>query len=86
MSDSLREAGLANLRADIARRGWSQADLARACGLTPHMVSLMMTGNRNGSVASHARIAEALGADPGRFFPRTQLELDRALRCQGVAS
>lgn len=86
MPDSLREAGLANLRADIARRGWSQADLARACSLTPHAISHLMTGYRNGETATHVKIAEALGADPGRYFPRTQLELDRALRCQGVAS
>lgn len=64
MPDSLREAGLANLRADIARRGWSQADLARACSLTPHAISHLMTGYRNGETATHVKIAEALGADP----------------------
>jgi transcriptional regulator with XRE-family HTH domain len=86
MSDELRDAGITNLRNDLWRRQMSQADLARASGLSVHMISQMMCGGRGGSVTSHAKIAEAMGTDPGRYFPRTQLELERAERCQGVMS
>lgn len=77
---ALQEAGIRHLQLDMAERGLSAKELARISGVGRSMVGYMLAGERVGSSATHKAIAEALGADPGLYFPRTEMELERAER------
>ena len=58
--DDVRANIAANLRAIMDDRGWSQSELARKTGQSDMMISHIMRGTRNPSVARVAQIAEAL--------------------------
>lgn len=46
---------------EMSARGWNQADLVRASGLTPDTVSDFLTGKRWPQQSTRAKIAEGLG-------------------------
>ena len=50
----------ANVRAETARRGWRQSDLARALGVTPKTVSRKWNGAREWGLAELDDVAKAL--------------------------
>lgn len=70
--------GIANLRDEMSERGLSNKVLARESGVHRTLVGRILTGDGVGSAATHRAIANALGRDPGLFFPRSELELTRA--------
>ena len=63
-----------NVGAEIRRareaKGWSQAKLAGASDMGVSGISQIETGARNPSVATLAKIAEALGVDVADLFPK----------------
>ncbi len=52
------------LNAQLARKGWIQADLARASGITTAQISRIMSGRRGIGRESCNAIAKALGVPP----------------------
>lgn len=50
-----------NIRAEAARRGWRQLDLARALGVTPTTISRKWLGVRLWQLDELEDVAEALG-------------------------
>lgn len=59
----------AEVRAQLARRGWSGTRLALALGVTQASISRRLTGDVPFDVDDLVRISEALGVHPGTFFP-----------------
>jgi len=47
----------------LARKGWTQAQLARNINKTPQYISALMVGKRNPKETLQAQIAQALGYD-----------------------
>ena len=60
----LRELFAANLRAERARRGLTQEDLAGLTGLHPTYISRVEKGGYNLGIDSIERFSMALGIDP----------------------
>lgn len=56
------------LRRELEKRGWRQADLARASGLDTAMVSNLLNGNRKPGEVSCKAIARGLGLPPETVF------------------
>jgi len=56
------------VRARRQALGWTQEDLAEATGLHWTYVGSVERGERNISLANIVRLAEALGADPGKLL------------------
>jgi len=52
------------LQAELDRRGWSQADLARASGLSPAQIARLLSGARGIGNEGLAKIANALKMRP----------------------
>jgi gp16 family phage-associated protein len=73
-----RAAGLSNLRSEMERQGVSVKALSEQSGVSRPMLHAILKGERQGRAGTDAKVAEALGIDPGLVFPRTQVELDRA--------
>lgn len=42
----MNSVALAKLRAELAKNGWSQYDLAEACGVTQAHISFVLNGHR----------------------------------------
>ena len=61
----------ANIRAEVARRGWKQKDLARALGVTPTAVSRKWLGLRGWQLDEVGDVAEALGVTVQSLFEYT---------------
>lgn len=59
---------LANLRAALADKGWTQRDLAHAMGHTDAWASQVMNGRTRPHFAVIERIAETLDIDPGELL------------------
>ncbi|NQX36290.1 helix-turn-helix transcriptional regulator [Herbiconiux sp. VKM Ac-2851] len=57
------------VRAQLARRGWSATRLAVSIGETQSWMSRRLTGDVPFDVDTLTKIAEALGVHPGSFFP-----------------
>lgn len=51
----------AAIRAELAKDGCTQADLARYCGVSPVSVNRILTGQRQGSHALIEQMAHAVG-------------------------
>lgn len=65
-----REEVAAEVRAAVARKGWQQADLARATGLNKSSLSRKLRGEVSIYVDELVLIAIALDIDPGDLLPR----------------
>lgn len=59
----------ARLRAALRARKWTQADLARAAGLSPSIVSRVCSAERAPSDVLVLRVAMALGIEPVQLDP-----------------
>jgi transcriptional regulator with XRE-family HTH domain len=51
------------------QRGWTQEELAARADVGYRYISDIERGVRNPTMVGIARIAEALGCDPGELFP-----------------
>jgi transcriptional regulator with XRE-family HTH domain len=60
---------VANLRAELARRGLRQGDLARIWGISEMSVSRRMNGLTPISTEELSRAAAAFGMQPGDLLP-----------------
>lgn len=78
LADEVWGRGISNLRDEITARGLTYRVLARQAGIHKTLMSRIATGDAGGSASTHGAIANALGRDPGLFFPRNELELTRA--------
>ncbi len=68
MAESARELLARRIRELRAEKGWSQEDLAEACGLHRTYVGDVERGERNVSVDNIEKIAKALGVSVGSLF------------------
>jgi transcriptional regulator with XRE-family HTH domain len=78
LADEVWMRGIANLRAEVVERGLNYSALSRQAGVHHDMVYRITSGDGAGSMVTQRAIANALGRDPGLFFPRNELELVRA--------
>lgn len=62
----------AQLRAERARRDWTQAELAGRAGLHYNTIHRIEKGQRGMSLAQLYAICGALGIDPGEFLDAAQ--------------
>lgn len=62
----------AHLRAERARRGLKQAELAKLTGLSVNTISRLETQEREMSVLQLIAIARGLGVSPGAFMDAAQ--------------
>jgi len=60
---------VAVLRLARVARGWSQADLSRASGLTPSTISRLECGHEQPLEQTVRRLAEALDFPASKLFP-----------------
>lgn len=68
----------ARIRVEVARRGWSLADLARACGRSPQWLNDVL-GRENPKLDTVRLLAQALGCNAERLLrPVTPEEYGRA--------
>ena len=72
MNVTLTEAARGEIKAEIARRGLSQAVIARAGGTSPPSTSAKLTGKTDLTGDDIDRAARALGYDPFEFIERAQ--------------
>lgn len=66
-AEILRKVGL-NLRAERARRDWTQERLAAASGLSVSQIARMERGHRDARLTTVVRVAWALGIEPLVLF------------------
>lgn len=67
----MKKPDAARIRAALAAREMSQADLASELRVSPAMVSQIITGKKRSARLEHA-LASMLGLRHHRIFPRTQ--------------
>lgn len=71
---------LNSLRLARELRGWSQRELADRAGLKQAQISRLESGKREPRLSTVRALADALGVDPDRIFPKDNgAELRRAL-------
>lgn len=63
-----RQAVAAEVRASLGRKGWSQADLAEASGVSTASLSRKMRAERSFTVEELVAIAAALDIEAGRLL------------------
>ena len=63
-AEVLRQVGL-TLKAERARRDWTQEKLAHDAGLSVSQIARMERGHRDAGVTRIVRVAWALGIEPG---------------------
>jgi len=74
--------GIRLVRAAIAKRGWTQNELARQVGTSSGLVSRWMRGDQNPDIRSAMRIADLLGIALERFAEDAR-ESVRGMRAAG---
>lgn len=67
---SLADVVVANVRAEIARRRWTQSQAAVRLGLSQQALSDRLTGRSRVSIDELGRIADALRLDPADLLAR----------------
>lgn len=70
--EQIKTAIARNVRAALAARGWTAADLARATGESQMRVSLLVRGCKLPTAAFLARVAGALGTTADDLLARRQ--------------
>lgn len=71
---TLSEVVAANIRAEVARAGLSQADLAREFGVPASWVSTRYRGKARWSLDDMQRVADLLGLPPSRLVELPRLD------------
>ena len=66
MTEAIRD----QVRAEMARKGWSQAALAREAGATQSQISRWLSGEKDVHLATLASVAAALGLEVTLRRPR----------------
>lgn len=66
-AEVLRQVGL-TLKAERARRDWTQEKLAHDAGLSVSQIARMERGHRDAGVTRIVRVAWALDIEPGLLF------------------
>lgn len=76
--DNIQAATVAQIRAEIAANGWSQADLAQKAGVPTSTLHkyLVVGGKRDLPYPVFAEISQALGLSPHELAARAQRRLD----------
>ncbi|MFB9777314.1 helix-turn-helix domain-containing protein [Brevibacterium otitidis] len=80
MTETNKQLIAANVRAELARRSISVADLARQVGMTEMSMHRRVTGKIDFRASELMEVAETVGVDGGIFFRRSPAELAAGAR------
>lgn len=64
---------LTRLRRRRLEKGWTQADLSAASGISAHAISLLESGKREPRPANIAALARVLGCEPKELMEPEQI-------------
>jgi len=76
VASHLPDVGLQRLRFERARRGWTQAALARAAGLSQPLVCLIESGRYDPTPDELTTLADALGIQPPQVLLKEIIVVD----------
>lgn len=68
MASALADVFRSNVRGRLQKKGWTQAELAKAMGVSAQYLSHLMTGFRDPGLTSLERAAKALDVSPSQLL------------------